>query len=146
MGAGGMRILMCSVLIAGVSVIGCGRGDNAPAEIVIRVKMDDYDRSRGLISAMRAVIGMFHTPLDLYKLDVGCLPTTVDGLQALRAKPSDVDVSKWQGPYLEKDVPRDLWDHELRYECPGKHNPDSYDVWSPGPDGVDGTDDDIGNW
>jgi len=25
-------------------------------------------------------------------------------------------------------------------------NPDSYDVWSMGPDGQSGTEDDIGNW
>jgi general secretion pathway protein G len=30
--------------------------------------------------------------------------------------------------------------------CPGTHNPDSYDVWSLGPDGINGTQDDIGNW
>jgi general secretion pathway protein G len=30
--------------------------------------------------------------------------------------------------------------------APGKHNPDTFDVWSVGPDGQDGTDDDIGNW
>jgi general secretion pathway protein G len=29
---------------------------------------------------------------------------------------------------------------------PGKHNTDSFDVWSVGPDGQDGTEDDIGNW
>ena len=28
----------------------------------------------------------------------------------------------------------------------GKHNSDSFDIWSTGPDGQDGTEDDIGNW
>jgi hypothetical protein len=36
--------------------------------------------------------------------------------------------------------------HKYFYECPGKHNPDSYDLFSAGPDGRIGTDDDIGNW
>jgi general secretion pathway protein G len=31
------------------------------------------------------------------------------------------------------------------YLYPGKHNPDAYDLWSLGPDGVE-SDDDIGNW
>ena len=29
---------------------------------------------------------------------------------------------------------------------PGKHNANSYDLLSVGPDGKEGTDDDIGNW
>ena len=40
----------------------------------------------------------------------------------------------------------DPWKHEYKYTTPGKHNPSSYDVWSVGPDGVDDTGDEIGNW
>jgi general secretion pathway protein G len=53
---------------------------------------------------------------------------------------------KWNGPYREKAVPSDPWGRQYQYASPGRHNTDSYDVWSLGPDGADGTDDDIGNW
>ena len=41
---------------------------------------------------------------------------------------------------------KDPWSRDLMYKAPGEHNPESYDLWSIGPDGQDGTDDDIGNW
>jgi general secretion pathway protein G len=47
---------------------------------------------------------------------------------------------------LEKAVPADPWGRQYQYSNPGKHNTDGYDVWSLGPDGADGTDDDVGNW
>ena len=40
----------------------------------------------------------------------------------------------------------DAWGRPMRYRCPGRHNPDGYDLWSVGPDGIDGTADDITNW
>lgn len=40
----------------------------------------------------------------------------------------------------------DPWEHLYIYKYPGIHNPKSYDIYSLGPDGKDGTDDDIGNW
>jgi len=54
--------------------------------------------------------------------------------------------SKWDGPYLDRDVPKDPWGNPYQYGSPGPYNPDSFDVWSLGPDGVNGTQDDIGNW
>jgi len=53
--------------------------------------------------------------------------------------------TNWHGPYLAK-VPHDIWGKNFVYEYPGKHNPDSYDLTSCGPDGKAGTKDDIGNW
>jgi general secretion pathway protein G len=65
----------------------------------------------------------------------------------LRAAPSDLaNPAKWDGPYLDKTVPADPWGKPYQYASPGTHNADGYDVWSNGPDGVSGTDDDIGNW
>ena len=40
----------------------------------------------------------------------------------------------------------DPWGNDYQYAAPGKHNTDGFDVWSNGPDGQSGTDDDIGNW
>jgi general secretion pathway protein G len=85
------------------------------------------------------------TALKLYELDSGGnFPTTSQGLQALRQKPTTPPVpSTWNGPYIEKD-PVDPWGNPYTYVSPGKHRPD-YDLSSKGKD-VDSPDDDIKNW
>ena len=55
------------------------------------------------------------------------------------------DAQNWKGPYL-KEIPKDPWNNEYIYECPGKNNPTSYDLMSMGPDGRSGSEDDITNW
>ncbi|UCG15556.1 MAG: type II secretion system protein GspG [Phycisphaerales bacterium] len=53
----------------------------------------------------------------------------------------------WRGPYLNNpDLLRDPWGQVYQYAVPGDHNPQDYDLWSIGADGVNGTTDDIGNW
>jgi general secretion pathway protein G len=102
---------------------------------------------RANINAAKSQIGLFKTPLQMFQMSIGAYPTTTQGLEALRAAPGDLaNPAKWDGPYLEAAVPLDPWDHAYIYASPGTHNTDSYDVWSCGPDGVSGTEDDIGNW
>jgi general secretion pathway protein G len=83
------------------------------------------------------------TPLLTYKMNTGMYPTTDQGLKALMVAPEGV--SNWRGPYVN-DLPKDPWQNDYKYKCPGVHNPSGYDAWSMGPDGQDGTADDIGNW
>jgi general secretion pathway protein G len=53
----------------------------------------------------------------------------------------------WRGPYLQTDsIPKDPWGNDYIYECPGKHNPSSYDIMSMGKDARVGGDDDVTNW
>ena len=107
----------------------------------------NQQRTSAFIRAAKSQIGLFKTPLSMYRLDVGDLPSTQQGLEALREAPSDLaNPDKWKGKYLEEPVPRDPWDNEYQYEFPGSHEEDMADIWSWGPDGIDGTDDDIGNW
>jgi general secretion pathway protein G len=81
--------------------------------------------------------------LSLHKQHVGEYPTS---LQDLLARPqNNPGADRWLGPYVKK-VPRDGWGREFCYSCPGQHNPDAYDLWSAGPDGVSGTADDVTNW
>lgn len=40
----------------------------------------------------------------------------------------------------------DAWDNAFRYQCPGTHNKQKYDLWSYGQDERDNTEDDIKNW
>jgi hypothetical protein len=63
--------------------------------------------------------------------------------------PKDAELAKrWSGPYMKstRNAFLDPWGNLYRYTHPGKRNPDTFDVWSIGPDGQDGTADDIGNW
>jgi general secretion pathway protein G len=53
--------------------------------------------------------------------------------------------TNWHGPYLDK-LPVDPWKHPFIYTYPGKHNTNSFDLLTVGPDGKEGTADDIGNW
>lgn len=83
------------------------------------------------------------TALKLYELDNGSFPSTNEGLNALFTKPGDART--WNGPYLEKK-PIDPWGREYKYESPGTHRTQDYDLYSTGKDGQSGTADDITNW
>jgi len=81
------------------------------------------------------------TALDLYAADNGYAPTTQQGLDALRTKPSsDPQPQNWNGPYVKKRVPTDPWGSEYVYRCPGQLNPDGYDLISYGEDSRPGGD------
>ena len=64
------------------------------------------------IARARAQISAFMTALGLYRLDTGDLPTTAQGLQALRRNPG---VNGWSGPYMPRDIPLDPWEREYQY-------------------------------
>jgi len=84
--------------------------------------------------------------LKLYDLDNGNYPTTEQGLAALITKSSSSPVPlNWKGPYLE-NKPVDPWKNPYQYKCPGAHNPSTYDLYSLGKDGLEGTADDVKNW
>lgn len=87
------------------------------------------------------------TALDLYKIDAGAYPTTEQGLNALITQPTASPApAQWNGPYLKKKkIPQDPWRHDYVYVSPGVHNPESYDLSSLGPDGIESADD-ITNW
>lgn len=89
--------------------------------------------------------GVIPLSIDMYKFQTGVYPLTLDDLLK---KPQDEAVAaNWKGPYLEDaGFMRDTWGNPYRYQRPGKHNQDGFDLWSIGPDGKDGTEDDIGNW
>ena len=78
--------------------------------------------------------------LDMFQLDVGRYPTTQEGLEALRTRPSSAP--HWDGPYLRDEVPLDPWGHAYVYRSEGG----SYQILSYGGDGRaggEGTDADV---
>ncbi|MBB1126178.1 type II secretion system major pseudopilin GspG [Thiospirillum jenense] len=84
--------------------------------------------------------------LDLYRLEVGRYPTSVEGLQPLVTNPGNAP--NWNGPYLKKgNVPKDPWGYDYQYRSPGENG--AYDLWSLGADGQEGGDgenQDIHSW
>jgi general secretion pathway protein G len=92
------------------------------------------------IAAAKSQVSIFGTALGTYEVDNGSYPRGREGLQALMVKPRDAQ--NWHGPYMEQAIPLDPWKKPYVYECPGKHNPSGYDVYSTG--GADGTI--YGNW
>jgi general secretion pathway protein G len=97
-------------------------------------------------TAARTQIAAFATALSAFEVDNGYYPRGKDGLRALIQKPSEAQ--NWRGPYLEEQggIPNDPWGRPYLYECPGKHNVNSYDISSMGFDGRENTEDDITNW
>jgi len=127
-------IAILGMLVAWVVPKLMGRKDQAMIDIARNTVA-----SRGPIAQM----------LQLYKLDIGKYPPTDEGLKALSERPDsiDEDTNLWKGPYVEDpDSLRDPWGNEYQYKAPGDVNTNSYDLWSNGPDGQEGTEDDIKNW
>ena len=84
-----------------------------------------------------------NTQLKLYESMNGFYPTTEQGLKALVTPPeTDPKPARWY--QLFKDMPKDPWQSDYIYICPGIRHPDSYDLYSAGPDRKPDTPDD--NW
>jgi general secretion pathway protein G len=96
--------------------------------------------------AARVQINNFEQALTQYKLNTGLFPTTEQGLEALRTKPSTVN--QWDGPYLRKEIPLDPWGHPYVYKFPGEHGeePDIISYGSDGQPGGEGMNADIVSW
>ena len=91
-------------------------------------------------AAYTDIHGGIKSALDQFNVDTGMYPKS---LQDLITPPSNA--KNWHGPYLDK-LPVDPWNNPYIYYYPGKHTPNSYDLLSAGPDGKEGTDDDIVSW
>ncbi|WP_440877167.1 type II secretion system major pseudopilin GspG [Thalassotalea sp. PLHSN55] len=83
--------------------------------------------------------------VSMYKLDNYNYPTTEQGLEAL-VEETDIEPlpRRFQEGGYVKRLPNDPWGNEYQLLNPGENG--KYDLFSMGPDGEPGTDDDIGNW
>lgn len=94
--------------------------------------------------AKTAVTNSFAAPLMAYKAATGDYPTGEESLAVLLQPNAKAGINE---PLLRgKDALLDPWGRPYLYKCPGVKRPYAYDLWSAGPDGKDGTEDDIGNW
>ena len=97
-----------------------------------------------MMDSAKTQIRMFEQAVDMYRLDVGKYPSGDQGLQALRLQPPDAPVNKWRGPYIQVEIPTDPWGNPYQYqEITDSLNQPSFEVISNGPDGANGTPDDI---
>ncbi|MGV3662951.1 MAG: type II secretion system major pseudopilin GspG [Prosthecobacter sp.] len=81
-----------------------------------------------------------------YKMANLTYPTQEQGLEALVTRPTSQPAPKRWTQLLKADSLTDPWGRKMAYRNPGKRNTNGYDVYSFGPDGLDNTEDDIGNW
>ena len=82
-----------------------------------------------------------NTQLKVYESMNGFFPTSEQGLQALVTQPTtDPRPVRWYQLYSQ--LPKDPWQNTYIYRSPGTKNPNSYDLFSPGPDRVPYTADD----
>ncbi|WP_076413954.1 type II secretion system major pseudopilin GspG [Shewanella sp. UCD-KL12] len=83
--------------------------------------------------------------LDMYRLDNSIYPTTDQGLDALVQKPnSSPEPRNYREDGYVKRLPQDPWRNDYLLLSPGENG--KIDIFSAGPDGQAGTEDDIGNW
>lgn len=94
--------------------------------------------------------------LTQFRFDHERWPSEAEGLAVLwdseafqpdeAATEADVDESSWRA-YLDEPMASDRWGNEWGYRPVSEFGDESqYDLWSNGPDGEEGTDDDITNW
>lgn len=83
--------------------------------------------------------------LDMYKLKAGSYPTTEQGLEALVSIPEIEPLPRNypEDGFIDR-IPEDKWGNPYILVSPGETG--KYDLYSMGPDGQEGTEDDIGNW
>ncbi|MFA7236822.1 MAG: type II secretion system major pseudopilin GspG [Phycisphaeraceae bacterium] len=96
-------------------------------------------------TAAKTDISSIKGMINAFEIDTGRLPTSDEGLNALLIAPPNV--TDWRGPYIDSNaLPKDPWGNAYLYRYPGQHNPNGFDLYSTGPDGREGGNDDIGNW
>lgn len=90
-------------------------------------------------------IRQLENALEMYKLRNSTFPTSEQGLEALVSIPTIEPIPRnYPQDGFIKSLPKDPWGNEYQLLSPGEMG--TIDLYSNGPDGQPGTDDDIGNW
>jgi general secretion pathway protein G len=97
------------------------------------------------VAACRNQIETLRLALQSYLLDCGTYPTESQGLSALWEKPILAPIpSSWDGPYIDRQIPKDPWGNDYIYKSPGEKNL-PFTIMSKGPRG-EGKDAAIYSW
>jgi general secretion pathway protein G len=124
-----IAIILALAGIVGVSLVG-------------QYKRAKIDTCRVQMTTLESALKTFNFTYDRF-------PTDEEGLAVLWDKSTltaDADATKWHS-FTEKAVPSDVWGHAWRYKQVSTHgDEEKYDLSSDGPDGQEGTDDDLTSW
>jgi general secretion pathway protein G len=87
--------------------------------------------------------------MKLFRFDFGRWPTEQEGLRVLwdqTALDAEAEASKWK-KYLDKPIAVDRWGTAWNYRPVSEQgDQETYDLWSNGPDKIEGTEDDVTSW
>ncbi|MFU8829279.1 MAG: type II secretion system major pseudopilin GspG [Phycisphaerales bacterium] len=124
-----IAIVVALIAIVGINVIG--------------------QRDTANVGQARAQMRNIEAALDNFYLAFNRYPTDDEGLEVLWNREAldfenEEDEQKWQR-FLNNAIPRDVWGNEWGYRAESEFGR-RYDLWSNGPDGEEGTDDDITSW
>lgn len=93
----------------------------------------------------RLDIQQLESAMNMYKLKNKAFPSTEQGLEALVTKTSIEPVpARFPEDGFISKLPEDPWGNPYQLVSPGEMG--KIDIFSMGPDGEAGTEDDIGNW
>ncbi|MFT4655136.1 MAG: general secretion pathway protein G [Patiriisocius sp.] len=83
--------------------------------------------------------------IELYRLQTNSIPTTEQGLDALVNAPTIEPIPRtYPEGGIIKRLPEDPWGNAYVLLFPGEVG--QYDIYSFGPDGIEGSEDDIATW
>lgn len=122
------RIFMFAVVLSSVIVCRLLYTHGGNYDFVLSEKGALNARCSKELTALRTGLEWFRAHCKRY-------PTDEEGLRALVRNPG---VPGWRGYYVDQ-LPPDPWGHPYRYCCTN----DSVRLWGSGPDGLDGSADDI---
>lgn len=123
-GQRGMTLLEIMIVIAILGLL---------ASVIVVAVINQFDRAK--INTTNLKIKSVQQALHQYNVAIGDYPTQQEGLRALQNPPS--------GPPFINEEPKDAWGNELLYFNPPRKAGGQFEVISKGPDGQEGTDDDI---
>ena len=97
----------------------------------------------------RAQLQAFESALEQFRVEMKRWPTEEEGLTVLWSKEAlanDDDKARYGGPYLKEAKPKDAWGNAWVFRVPSTIiEGQPFDIVSNGPDGQEGTEDDISN-
>lgn len=125
-----IAIVVALIAIVGINVI--GQRDTA-----------NQGQAKIQMSNIQSAMDNFYLKFNRY-------PTDDEGLEVLwNLEALDVeteeDEAKWDR-FLTKPIPTDVWGNEWGYRAESEFEGMRYDLWSNGPDGEEGTEDDVTSW
>lgn len=76
--------------------------------------------SKANVAATKSQIANFKLALEIYRQDCKQYPTSEQGLDSLWKKPIFSPIPEnWDGPYIDKQTPKDPWETSYIYSIPG---------------------------